>query len=287
MTVALLLLSAGMAAGAQADAAPTYTNNLGIEFVRIEPGSMQAAIYQPGCPSEADAGKDDGPELHWAAADYALCRQLVRRDSSPGFTVKISRTFYLGKFEVTQAEFKRVMGRNPSLFQGTRVSDDSGRHPVEQVSWQDAQEFVHRLNRLENTGAYRLPTEFEWEYAGRAGGRGQVAWDVIRRQAVQGLRGRPGAEKPATSRVGSREPNPWGLYDMLGNVWEWVQDFYNEKTFPDPAPPARGTEHVLKGAGFVSDVKNAIYATHGAGPADGWDVGFRIAKDIETGDAGK
>jgi formylglycine-generating enzyme required for sulfatase activity len=70
---------------------------------------------------------------------------------------------------------------------------------------------------------------------------------------------------------------------MLGNVWEWVQDPYNDKTFPDRTPPLSGSEHVLKGAGFLSDVKNAIYATHGAGPGDGWDVGFRIVKDIDSG----
>ena len=236
---------------------------------------MQVAVFQPACPAERDA------KLGWTPEDYTLCRRLVAKDSSPGFKVTIDHPFYIGKFEITQSEFSRVMGRNPAMFQGGKVADDAGRHPVEQVSWNNAQAFVRKLNQLEKTNAYRLPTEFEWEYAGRAGGRGQVDWDVIRRQAVQGLRATSEFGKPTTRRVGSKEPNAWGLYDMLGNVWEWVQDFYNEKTFPDPAPPSRGKEHVLKGAGFLSDVKNAIYATHGAGPADGWDVGFRIVKDID------
>jgi formylglycine-generating enzyme required for sulfatase activity len=195
----------------------------------------------------------------------------------------IGRAFYIGKYEITQAQFFSVMGRNPSRFQGANVEGDASRHPVEQVSWDDAQAFVRELNAREKIHAYRLPTEFEWEYAGRAGGRGQVDWDVIRRQAVQGLRAKPGEPTPTTRPVGSREPNAWGLYDMLGNVWEWVQDLYNEKTFPDRTPPVVGLQHVLKGGGFLSDVKNAIYATHAAGPGDGWDVGFRIVKDIDPG----
>src|SRR3569833_3956604 len=118
----------------------------------------------------------------------------------------------MGKFEVTQAEWKKVMGTNPSVFQGSRVSDAADRHPVDSVRWEDAQAFVEKLNRLENTRAYRLPNEFEWEYAGRAGGEGQVDWDEIRRQAVQGLRAEKGARKPTTQIVGSKVPNAWGLY---------------------------------------------------------------------------
>ncbi len=285
MRTAIPILLATAVTGAQPGAPRTYTNSIGIEFVRIEPGNMQVAVFKPSCPAESDAQKEIAPELRWTHADYALCRQLATRDSSSGFSVSISRPFYLGKFEVTQAEFARVMRHNPAMFQAAKVLDDADRHPVEQVSWNDAQAFVRKLNELEKTRAYRLPTEFEWEYAGRAGGRGQVDWNIIRRQAVQGLRAKPGSGPPTTSRVGSMEPNAWGLYDMLGNVWEWVQDFYNDKIFPDPIPPANGREHVLKGAGFLSDVKNAIYATHAAGPGDGWDVGFRIVKDIEIQDA--
>jgi formylglycine-generating enzyme required for sulfatase activity len=81
--------------------------------------------------------------------------------------------------------------------------------------------------------------------------------------------------------VGQKEPNAWGLYDTLGNVWEWVQDYYNEKIFADPTPPDTGTVHVLKGASFVGDVKNLTYRTHGAGPANGWDVGFRVVREVE------
>ena len=277
---AVLVLFFGARIVTAAPPAHTFTNSIGVEFVLIEPGHMQVAVFQPSCPSEKDFPPEIAPAFRWTAANYAACAALVKEQSSPGFPVTIERPFYIGKFEITQAQFRAVMERNPSAFQGAKVSDDAGRHPVEQVSWDDTQAFVARLNAREHTRAYRLPTEFEWEYAGRAGSRGQVDWDVIRKQAVQGRRAKPGEAPPTTSSVGSREPNAWGLYDMLGNVWEWVQDFYNEKTFPDPVPPASGTQHVLKGAGFASDVKNAIYATHAAGPGDGWDVGFRIVMDV-------
>lgn len=281
----LLALTAALCASAPP---AVYTNRAGIQLVLIQPGQMQEAVFRPACPAVTDPavtpqpGGSVDPRILWTPADLAHCHQLAQRDTSEGFRVTIAKAFYIGKFEITQGEWSKVMGSNPSIFQGNKVSDDASRHPVENVSWNDAQAFINKLNQLEKTRAYRLPTEFEWEYAGRAGGPGQVGWDDIRRQAVQGLRAAPNnGAKPTTRKVGSKQPNPWGLYDMLGNVWEWVEDFYNEKTFPDPVPPKLGTQHVLKGAGFVSDVKNAIYATHGAGPGDGWDVGFRIVKDVE------
>jgi sulfatase modifying factor 1 len=263
----------------------TYTNSIGMEFVLIKAGKMQEAVFQPICPNTNDpslvrkAGVN--PKIFWTLRDVALCGQLVRRDASPGFPVRLSKSFYIGRFEVTQAEWLKVMGSNRSVFRQAKVSDNADQHPVDSVTWEDAEAFVEKLNKLERTSVYRLPTEFEWEYAGRAGGAGQVGWDEIRSQAVQGLRTGKNGSKPTTQMVGSKAPNAWGLYDMLGNVWEWVQDYYNEKTFPDPVPVDHGTQHVLKGGGFVSDVKNTIYSTHAGGPADGWDVGFRIVHDVE------
>jgi formylglycine-generating enzyme required for sulfatase activity len=215
-----------------------------------------------------------------------MCQELARRDATPGFPVTITKAYDIGKFEVTQAQWKRVMGSNPSTFQGTKVSDDADRHPVESVTWAQAQAFISKLNQLEKTTVYRLPTEFEWEYAGRAGSHGQTPWPEIRETAVISSPGRAGGDgtpppPQTTSMVGTMKPNAWGLYDMLGNVWEWVADFYNEKIFADPTPPKQGTEHVLKGCGFgAADVGNCIYATHGAGPADVYDVGFRVVRDV-------
>jgi formylglycine-generating enzyme required for sulfatase activity len=80
--------------------------------------------------------------------------------------------------------------------------------------------------------------------------------------------------------VGSKLPNAWGLYDMLGNVWEWVQDVYNEKVQPDPIPPTTGTTHVLKGGSYMSHFANVAAAVHAGGPGDAFDTGFRIVKDV-------
>jgi formylglycine-generating enzyme required for sulfatase activity len=163
------------------------------------------------------------------------------------------------------------MGENPSVFQDTAV-EDSAHHPVENVTWEDVQKFLTRLNEMEPGRRYRLPTEFEWEYAARAGRRGDIAWDETQKVAqLGGL---------TTSAVGGKQPNEWGIYDMLGNVWEWTQDYYNEKIFADPKPPVTGKVHVLKGASFVGDVKNATWFTHAGGPGNGWDVGFRVVMDV-------
>lgn len=275
----MLVSAAGVSAAAPP---PTYKSPTGIEFVLIHPGRMQVAVFEPVCPGEKAAafrpepGASIDPRILWTSSDLALCRKLAQRDASSGFPVVIEKSFYIGKFEITQEQWVQVTGSNPSTFQGSKVVGDAGRHPVESVSWNDARDFIGRLNRMEQTHAYRLPTEFEWEYAGRAGGPAQIGWNEIRAQAVQGLRAGAEGSKPTTQTVGSKQPNAWGLYDMLGNVWEWVQDYYNAKTFPDPTPPASGTEHVLKGAGFASDVKKQfMQLTPQVREMDGmWDFGL-------------
>lgn len=256
--------------------APTYANSIGMELVLVRPGTLVVGRFQPTCPSAAepdDPGQD--PRARWTKADYERCEQMVKREAMAGFTVTISRAYYIGKYEVTQGEWTKVMGTNPSVFQGSRVDGDAARHPVDSVTWEDAQRFIGRLNQRERTTAYRLPTEFEWEHAGRAGAATDPTWDEIRELAWE-----QDITQATTHLVGTKKPNAWGLHDMLGNVWEWVDDFYNEKMFADRVPPRRGTVHVLKGAGFLGDVKNAIYSTHGAGPGDGFDVGFRIVRDL-------
>ena len=244
------------------------TNSIGMEFVLIHPGTMTVGRFQPPYPKP--------PGTAFSAEEYARIEQAAKADSTPGFPVTIARPYYIGKYEVTQAQWKKVMGTNPSIFQGARVSDDADRHPVDNITWDDAQAFVKRLNAMEKTAAYRLPTEFEWEYAARAGADDDIAWSAIREQAIAGYN-----SYVETHMVGEKKPNAWGLYDTLGNVWEWVQDYYNEKIFADPTPPLSGKQHVLKGGGFAADVKNATYLTHAAGPGSKFDVGFRVVKAVE------
>jgi formylglycine-generating enzyme required for sulfatase activity len=194
---------------------------------------------------------------------------MAKKDAMPGFSVKIDHPYYIGRFEVTQEQWKQVMHNNPSCFK----NDSSGTCPVENITWDIAQAFIKKLNETDKEHVYRLPAEFEWEYAARAGAEDDIPWKDITASAV--LSG------SAPSRVGTMKPNGWGLYDMLGNVWEWVQDFYNEKIFADPVPPDRGKEHVLKGASFTGDVKNATYMTHAAGPGNGFDIGFRVVMEAK------
>ena len=255
------------------------SNSIGMEFVLIEPGSMIVGKFHPPYPVPADTVKGaDRPFIMWMgdgrpynADEFRLAKELAERDATDGFRVNITNAYYIGMFEVTQAQWERVMGNNPSVFQSTLVPESS-MHPVDNITWDDAQRFITRLNELEGQKKYRLPTEFEWEYAARAGTEGDINWSDTQRVAQLG--------SITTQKVGQKEPNAWGLYDMLGNVWEWVGDYYNEKIFADPVPPTRGEVHVLKGASFVGDVKNATWLTHAGGPGNGWDVGFRIVMEV-------
>lgn len=259
--------------------APTYKNSVAMEFVLIKPGTFTLGRFEPAYakPDDANAaGPSRGgrgramPPL--SADDYRRIEDAWRKDLSPGFKVTISQPFYIGVYEVTQAEYREVMGRNPSVFQRPLIQDPSDRHPVDNVTWDDAQAFVRKLNDREKTDLYRLPTEFEWEFAARGGSDEELSW------ADRRLRGFNSGQ--TTQPVGKMLPNAFGLHDTLGNVWEWVRDYYNEKVFADPTPPRSGKQHVLKGGSFTSDVANVSYTTHAAGPANKFDVGFRVVKDV-------
>lgn len=199
----------------------------------------------------------------------------MRNDNEMLHQVTISRSFYMQATLVTQGQWKKVMG---SSFNGDENL------PVEQVSWNDVHEFIRRLNQQEEMDKYRLPTESEWEYACRAGSTtaycfgngtgnlGEYAWyyDNI--------------EGNATHPVGQKKPNAWGLYDMHGNVWEWVEDGYEKYqsrpvTDPVGSPPGPRQLRVLRGGCWRLYARGCRSATRTVGGPRGegnLGIGFRL-----------
>jgi formylglycine-generating enzyme required for sulfatase activity len=157
--------------------------------------------------------------------------------------------FYIGKFKVTQGQWKNVLGNNPSHFKNC-----GNNCPVENVSWNDAQEFVRILNR--RTGkTYRLLTEAEWEYAARSGGK-REKWAGTSSESELGdyawYSGNSGGQ---THPVGQKKPNGIGIYDMSGNVWEWAQDTYSSHAYSshsrnNPLYAGIGSGHVFRGGSW-------------------------------------
>ena len=163
-------------------------------------------------------------------------------DEQPVTHVRISQGFWLAKYEVTQAEWETEMRTNPSKFSGC------GRCPVDSVSWPDVQDLVRRLNARAGATNYRLPTEAEWEYAARAGTSGD--------RYTENLDAIAWYEDNSENRrhpVGQKAPNAWGLHDMLGNVIEWVQDWYGRYpggAVTDPQCPRFGSDRVIRGGSW-------------------------------------
>lgn len=157
-------------------------------------------------------------------------------------------SYYIGKYEVTQAEWKAVMGSNPSYFKGDNL-------PVESVSWDDCQTFIRKLNALTGKN-FRLPTKAEWEFAARGGnsGRGYKYSGSNDIGAVAWYDENSGNQ---THPVGQKSPNELGIYDMSGNVWEWSQDWYDNyppSTQTNPVGPESGSNRVIRGGSWFSRV---------------------------------
>ena len=194
--------------------------------------------------------------------------QEIDRDADEGpiHQVRISRDFYLGKFEVTQAQWKAVMGYNPAIFQ---QQSTHLQHPVESVSWSACQTFIEKLNQL-GIGHFRLPTEAEWEYACRAGTQSRYYWGEGKQEKEANEYGWINSRSFAmTHPVGQKKPNAWGLYDMNGNVWEWCQDWYGPYASSkqrDPQGPDTGKNKVFRGGSwfdFAPTQRSANRHRHG------------------------
>lgn len=171
-------------------------------------------------------------------------------DEGPQREVTISEPYYLAVHEVTQTLWTHVMGENPATF---RELPDHERAPVETVSWQRSQLFLKRLS-AKVPGHFRLPTEAEWEYAARAGTTTRFYWG----KDAEGWRTHRYAWANSRSfarphPVGQKKPNPWGFYDMSGNVWEWTRDWYGpypDTAQVDPTGPEDGTRKVFRGGSW-------------------------------------
>jgi formylglycine-generating enzyme required for sulfatase activity len=219
----------------------SFTEN--VNGVEIQMVSVPGGTFLMGSPlSETGRDQDEGPQNEANV-----------------------QSFRIGKYEVTQAQYRAVTGMNPSSFRG----DDL---PVDSVSWSDAVEFCNKLSRT--TGrAYRLPTEAEWEYAARAKTTGPFAGDadlITWYDANSGNRTHP---------VGQKEPNGFGLYDMNGNVWEWCQSKYRPYPYraDDGREDLQGKDvRVMRGGSWLSAQKGCRSAYRRRVPPDDRTIGFRI-----------
>jgi formylglycine-generating enzyme required for sulfatase activity len=212
----------------------------------------------------------------------------ARPNEKPQHRVRITKPFYLGKYLVTQEQWKAVMGKNPSQFKGPK-------NPVERVSWDDCQQFLDKLNaKSADRGGrkFQLPTEAQWEYACRAvsttrycfgneeSGLGEYAW-------YNANSGTKVDQDCKTHPVGEKKPNAWGLYDVHGNVWEWCADWYDDhedyyagSPTDDPTGPATGSMRVVRGGSSFSPASYCRAAARGNWPPESrrnFDGGLRVA----------
>ena len=197
--------------------------------------------------------------------------------------VTLTKGFYLGKYELTQAQWEKVMGNNPSSVKGTN-------RPVENVSWNDAVAFCKKLTEMEKKAgrvpqgmAYQLPTEAQWEYACRAGTTSVYSWG----DSINSSNANYDKNVDVTTPVGKYPPNPWGFHDMHGNVWEWCADWYG--TYPsgsvtNPEGPASGSSRIARGGSwgnswaYLRSARRQYSTPSGRGNNLGFRVGFLPSK---------
>jgi formylglycine-generating enzyme required for sulfatase activity len=195
-----------------------FTNSIGMKFVEIPSGSYMMGTATP---STADCPKDN-PFTHQNEHQECVDKRIgdISQEETPQHRVHV-KSFYMATTEVTQGQWYAVMGNNPAKHQNGNPD-----MPVENVSWYDAQKFVKKLNQMEHTDKYRLPTEEEWEYAARAGSTGKWCFGDDERK-LRRYAWYDDNSGNHTHPVATKKPNSWGLYDMHGNVWEWTGSWYS------------------------------------------------------------
>lgn len=263
----------------------TIINSIGMRLVLIPAGEF----LMGSTPEQIGPDVEDARQKPKDVSEWALIRYL---SEMPRHAVRISRPFHMGMCEVTQHEYEAVMGVNPSSFsaKGKRAAavagQDTSRHPVDSVSWEDAVEFCRRLSLLPKELAarrvYRLPTEAEWEYACRAGST--TKWTTgDDPQALDGDAWLATTSQGTTHPVGQKKPNAWGLHDMHGNVTErcldwFAKDYYGKSPPVDPMGPPNGSSRIMRGGGYTnigSLCRSAFRNTSGTRGGDDY-IGFRV-----------
>ena len=201
----------------------------------------------------------------------------VYSDEKPVHEVTLS-DYYMGKYEVRQSEWEAVMGNNPSGFKGADL-------PVEQVSWEDCQEFIRRLNALTGLN-FKLPTEAQWEYAAR-GGRLSKGYKYSGSNNIGEVGWYKSNFRNYRHPVGEKQPNELGLYDMSGNVWEWCEDWYGDYSSDsqsDPIGAVSGSFRVYRGGSMISEARlcRVSYRLYNAPNRRNSILGFRLVCSFPT-----
>jgi formylglycine-generating enzyme required for sulfatase activity len=194
-------------------------------------------------------------------------------DAMPVHNVTLTKDYYIGKTEVTQALWKAVMGSNRSYFKGDRK-------PVDDVSWNDCQTFISRLNAATGKN-FRLPTEAEWEFAAR-GGKNSKHYQYSGSNNLRDVAWYDDNSNSTTHNVATKKPNELGIYDMSGNVWEWCSDWYGDygsNAQYDPAGPNSGYNRVRRGGSWLYGATRCRSSYRGHdGPDDRYTYhGLRLA----------
>ena len=221
-----------------------------------------------------------GDDLHYRGSEYD--------NEKPVHRVSISG-FFIGKYEVTLGQWRAVMGISPPAYTGSKYGNkDCNLCPVVKVTWDDAQEFIKRLNKRYPDKHYRLPTEAEWEYAARGGkyskGFKYAGGNKITEVAWCGHR------NGSTYPVGKKQPNELTIYDMSGNVLEWCADWYAADYYKgavdkiDPLGPEKGELRVLRGGSYSDGEAECRTVSRSRLPpmTSHWDIGFRLAMDVDS-----
>jgi len=246
----------------------TYKNSIGMEFVLIPLGSFMMGSY---------ISPDEVVSKYGGDAEFF-------KHEHPQHKVTIRQPFYFQTTAVTQGQWEKVMGDNPSKFKDS--GDDC---PVEMVSWEDTQKFIDNLNGMEGSDKfiYRLPTEAEWEYACRAGTNKEFSFGDDASKLAEYAWYIENSEEQ-THQVGTKKPNPCGLYDMHGNVWEWCQDWYgsyNSEPVTNPQGPDNGAYRVVRGGSWDDGAHYCRSALRGHDWPDYRNdyVGFRLSRSVTLG----